>query len=143
MTRGHPPYVAIDEAQRYAAAQGCLVMAVNAQRPVMPFDFVTYHHGRMALVKVRRLRYAGYGVADIAVTCRDEIAALRAMPVSPGVSLQLHVRGPGRHWHWYLVLPDRIESAGSGGPVQGPRRTCRPGHGRLVSGQQTLDWAVL
>ena len=109
MTRGHPPHVAIGEAQHQAASRGCLALAVNTGATILPFDFVLYDEGRISLVRIRRLRYAGYGVADIASSCHNEIEALRAMTLPPEIPLQLHVRGPDRHWHIYRVLPDSIE----------------------------------
>ena len=96
----------------------------------MPFDFIACDQGRTSFVRVRRLRYAGYEVADIGFSCRDDIAALRAMPVLPGISLQLHVRGPDRHWHRYLVLPDEIIEAGEPEQV-----SCSPDHDRMAAGQ--------
>jgi|GEM_PF-5363607 hypothetical protein len=82
-------------------------------RDVLPFDFIACDQGRTSFVRVRRLWYAGYEVADIGFSCRDDIAALRAMPVLPGISLQLHVRGPDRHWHRYLVLPMKLLRPGN------------------------------
>ena len=108
MTRGYRPVVAINEAQQEAKGRGCLVTAVSTGS-MLPFDFVIYDRGRIRLVRIRRLRYAEYEIADIAFTCREEIAALRAMPVSPDISRELHVRGPERYWHHYRVLQDRIE----------------------------------
>jgi hypothetical protein len=112
LTRGHPPTVAIGEAQRQAASMGCPVLAMSTGGTILPFDFVIYDQGSISLVRVRRLRYAGYDIADIEVSCRKEIEALRAVTVGPEISRQLHVRGPDRHWHRYLVLPDSIEEIG-------------------------------
>ena len=121
MTRGHPPYVAIGEAQSLEASRGCLVLAVSTAGIILPFDFVIYDQGRISLVRVRRLRYAGYEVADIEVSCRKEIEALRAISVGPEISRQLHVRGPDRNWHRYLVLPDSVEEIGKEGGRCGER----------------------
>jgi len=120
LTRGHPPYVAIEEAKRQATFPGSLVLAMSTGGIILPFDFVVYDQGRIILVRVRRLRYAGYDIADIEVSCRKEIEALRAMTVGPEISRQLHVRGPDRHWHRYLVLPDSIEVIVDTGDTDGP-----------------------
>jgi len=115
--------MAIGEAQRLAASQGCPVLAVSTAGFILPFDFVIYDQGRIILVRIRRLRYAGYDVADIEVSCRKEIEALRAITVGPEISRQLHVRGPDRHWHRYLVLPDSVEELGKEGGKCGERVT--------------------
>ena len=105
MTRGHPPYVAIGEAQRRAKARGLLVLAVE---PVgeLPFHFVTGDRGCISLVRVRRLKYPGYGIAEIEHSCKNDIAALRSITVTQEIFRELWVRGPDRRWYRYLVQPD-------------------------------------
>jgi len=66
--------------------------------------------GQITLVRVRRLRYAHYGLPDIAVSCEREILELHGLPVSYDTSRELWVRGPDRHWHRYVILQDRIEA---------------------------------
>jgi len=104
--------VAIGEARQAAASRGCPVLAVSTGGVILPFDFVVYDQGRIILVRVRRLRYSGYEIADVEFSCRKEIEALRTISVGPEISRQLHVRGPDRHWHRYLVLPDSVEELG-------------------------------
>jgi hypothetical protein len=109
MTRGRYPLVAIGEAQRRAVSWGfALFLIVSGEK--LPFDFVIGDGRRISIVRVRRLKYAGYGTADIARTCACEIAALRALAVPEGICRELWVRGPDRSWHRYLVLPDAIEA---------------------------------
>jgi hypothetical protein len=108
MTRGCRPVVAIGEAQRKAQAWGLMLIGVIADTR-LPFDFVINDRGRISLVRVRRLKYATYGIADIRRSCAGEIAVLRHMPVPEGICRELWVRGPDRNWHRYLVLPDTIE----------------------------------
>ncbi|MFA5078563.1 MAG: hypothetical protein WC541_03655, partial [Dehalococcoidia bacterium] len=62
------------------------------------------------LVRVRRLRYARYGLPDITMSCKREILELQGIPVSENTSRELWVRGTDRHWHRYVIFPDRIES---------------------------------
>jgi hypothetical protein len=108
MTRGHPPYVAIGEAERSSVAWGYRLMTVNADGP-LPFDFIINDRGCISLVRVRRLKYPQYRIPDIGILCKTAIGELRQMPVPGGIYRQLWVRGTDRHWHRYLVLPDSIE----------------------------------
>jgi hypothetical protein len=109
MTRGHKPVVAIGEAKRKAAAWGFMLIALVTEAE-LPFDFVINDRGRTSLVRVRRLKYAGYGISDILRLCGQEIAELRTIPAPDEIYRELWVRGPGRDWHRYLVLKDTIEA---------------------------------
>jgi hypothetical protein len=108
MTRGHRPFVAIRETAEILTARGAVIVTVSPECG-LPFDLVTWEGGVITLIRVRRLKYAGYSVDDIAVSCAREIAELHRLPVMEQIYLELHVRGPDRHWHRYLVLPDRLE----------------------------------
>jgi hypothetical protein len=108
MTRGHRPFTAIQETSRIIAARGAVIIAVSPECG-LPFDLVTWEGGVITLIRVRRLKYTGYSVEDIAVSCAREIAELHRVPVMERIYRELHVRGPDRHWHRYLVLPDRLE----------------------------------
>ena len=105
MTRGHPPYVTIGEAERKAKARGLLVLALEPAGE-LPFHFVTWERSCISLVRVRRLKYPGYGIEEIEHSCKNDIAALRAMNVPVEIFRELQVRGPDRHWYRYIVLPD-------------------------------------
>lgn len=107
MTRGHPPHVAIGEAGRKAKARGWLVLVLE---PVgeLAFHFITCDRGCVSLVRVRRLKYPGYGTAEIEHSCKNDIAALRSIPVTEEIFRELWVRGPDRHWYRFLVLPDSL-----------------------------------
>jgi len=109
MTRGHPPHVAIGEAERKARARGLMVFSLEPEGD-LPFHFVICDRDCISLVRVRRLKYPGYGVAAIEQSCKNDIAALRAIPVTPEIIRELWVRGPDRTWHRYLVLKDTIEA---------------------------------
>jgi hypothetical protein len=119
MTRGYRPVVAIGEAQRKAVAWGLRVMNVEAETR-LPFDFVVDDRGRTSLVRVRRLKYAGYGTAGIERTCRQQLAELRQLPDLGSVSSELWVRGPDRSWHRYQVGKDSLEPCGDSGPGEMP-----------------------
>jgi hypothetical protein len=107
MTRGHPPYVAIGEAERKAKARGLLVLALEPAGE-LPFHFVTCIRDCISLVRVRRLKHPGYAVADIEHSCKNDIAALRSMSITRDIVRELWVRGPDRHWYRYLVQPDQL-----------------------------------
>jgi hypothetical protein len=83
-------------------------MTINADGS-FPFDFVINDRGCTSLVRVRRLKYPQYRIPDIEILCKTAIGELRQMPVPEGIYRQLWVRGPDRHWHRYLVLPDSVE----------------------------------
>ena len=108
MTRGHPPHVAIGEAERKARAEGVMVFALEPEGD-LPFHFVICDRDCISLVRVRRLKYPGYGIAAIEHSCKNDIAALRAVSVTPEIFRKLWVRGPDRHWYRFLVLKDGIE----------------------------------
>ena len=109
MTRGYKPVVAIGEAKRRAQARGFVLIAVETDIQ-LPFDFVIKDRDRISLVRVRRLKYAQYGTADILRLCAREIRELREVPVGDEIFRELWVRGPDRTWHRYLVLKDTIEA---------------------------------
>jgi hypothetical protein len=109
MTRGYKPVVAIGEAQRKATAWGFLLIVVKTEAQ-LPFDFVTEKRGRISLVRVRRLKYSQYGIADIMRSCRQEIKELRELRSPEGIHRELWVRGPDRAWHRYLILEEEIET---------------------------------
>ena len=108
MTRGHPPWVAISEAMHHAERLGYLVSGVNSR--TLPCNFMAIHDGQVTFVRVRRLRYGNYRLPDIAVSCKREILELQGIPVSDDTSRELWVRGPDRHWHRYVIFPNRIEA---------------------------------
>ena len=108
MTRGYPPWVAIEEAMHYAERLGYLVSGVNSR--TLPCNFMAIDEGQITLVRVRRIRYAHYGLPDIAVSCKREILEHQGIPVSDDTGRELWVRGPDRHWHRYAIFPDRIET---------------------------------
>lgn len=108
MTRGHPPYVAIQEAERKAKKRGVMVFAVEPKGD-LTFHLVICDRDCISLVRVRRLKYPGYTVAAIETSCKNDIAMLRAIPVTREIFRELWVRGPDRHWYRYLVLPGSLE----------------------------------
>ena len=109
MTRGYKPVVAIGEAQRRATAWGFVLIGLVTEAK-LPFDFVINDRGRTSLVRVRRLKYSSYGIADIMKLCGQEIEELRELTIPDGIFRELWVRGPDRHWHRYLVLAESIEA---------------------------------
>jgi len=109
MTRGYRPVVAIGEAQRRATAWGFVLIGLVTEAK-LPFDFVINDRGRTTLVRVRRLKYSSYGIADIMKLCGQEIKELQGLRIPDGIYRELWVRGPDRTWHRYLVLAESIEA---------------------------------
>lgn len=108
MTRGYRPVIAIGEAKQKAQVLGLLVFTLEPGDN-LPFHFVICNRECISLVRVRRLKYPGYDVAAIEHSCRNEIEILRALPVTQEIFRELWVRGPGREWYRYLVLPGSVE----------------------------------
>jgi hypothetical protein len=108
MTRGYRPVIAIGEAKKKALAWGLLVFTLEPGDH-LPFHFIICNRECISLVRVRRLKYPGYDVATIGHSCRNEIEILRALPVTREIFRELWVRGPGREWYRYLVLPGSVE----------------------------------
>ena len=109
MTRGYKPVIAIGEAQRRATAWGFVLIGLVTEAK-LPFDFVINDRGRTSLVRVRRLKYSSYGIADIMKLCGQEIKELQGLRIPDGIYRELWVRGPDRTWHRYLVLAESIEA---------------------------------
>ena len=100
--------MAIMEAMRKAKAWGCRIIdATNARK--LPIHFVIVDHGCMSIVRVRRLKYAGYRCEDIEKSCASDLKEIRRMDLAEEIYRELWVRGPDRIWNRYLVLKDRIE----------------------------------
>jgi hypothetical protein len=108
MTRGYRPVIAIGDAKQKAVAWGFDLVIVETQKKI-PFDFVIDDRGCISLVRIRRIKYPQYGIADIQRTCAQETRELRTLPVPEGIYCELWVRGSDRSWHRYLVLPDSVE----------------------------------
>ena len=108
MTRGHPPYVAIQEAERKAKKRGVMVFALEPEGD-LTFHLVICDRDCISLVRVRRLKYQGYTVTAVEASCKNDIALLRAIPVTLEIFRELWVRGPDRQWYRYLVLPGSLE----------------------------------
>lgn len=108
MTRGYRPVIAIGEAQRRATAWGFMLIELVTVAK-LPFDFIIDDRGCVSLVRVRRLKYSQFGIAEIVRSCGQEIQALRELPVPEGIYRELWVRGPDRQWHRYLVHGEGVE----------------------------------
>jgi hypothetical protein len=103
---GRRPKIAIKEAERHAAALGYTVLVPETRAP---YDFMAVKDGHPVFVRVRRIKHSLYAVPDTEHSCGKEIADLRKI-VFPGASRQLWVRGAGRLYPHYLVLPDTVEA---------------------------------
>jgi hypothetical protein len=108
VSRGRRPKIAIEEAERHAAALGYEVLVPNIEGAL--YDFMAVRQGQPTFVRVRRIKYHRYSVAEIEHSCGREIACLRSIIFSGDASRELWVRGSSRNHHRYLVLPDRVEA---------------------------------
>ncbi|MFA4826189.1 MAG: hypothetical protein WC593_13640 [Methanoregula sp.] len=108
MTRGYKPVVAITEAQRHAIGWGLIMIGLITDAK-LAFDFIIHDRGCTSLVRVRRLKYAGFRLETIGRSCAQEIRELRELKVPEGIYRELWVRGPERTWHRYRILPETID----------------------------------
>ena len=109
MTRGCRPVVAIGEAQRRAAAWGFLPIGLVTEAK-LPFDFMIQMEDTIRIVRIRRLKYASYGIKNIMRSCAGEIRELCGLAIPEGIIRELWVRGPDRSWHRYIVRLEGIEA---------------------------------
>ena len=111
MTRGKRPIVAIGEAKRSAVAAGFVLVELITEAE-LAFDFVVHRDRITSLVRVRRLKQAGFRVANIMRACAQPIAELQSCTLPDQLVRELWVRGPARAYHRYRVLPDTVEELG-------------------------------
>ncbi|NMB80044.1 MAG: hypothetical protein GYA23_13230 [Methanomicrobiales archaeon] len=102
------PMIAILEAMHKAEAWGCRILEARSNRK-LPVHFAIYDHGCTSIVRVRRLKYAGYRCEDIERSCATDIKEIRKMDLAEEIFRELWVRGPDRTWNRYVVFPDCIE----------------------------------
>ncbi|MGA2121773.1 MAG: hypothetical protein ABSG49_06975 [Methanoregula sp.] len=117
MSRGKRPVVAIGEAKRSAVAAGFMLIEL-VTAAVLPFDFVVHRDGTSSVVRVRRLKQAGFRIENILRACAQELKELRESTLLDGLIRELWVRGPARAFHRYRVLPETVEEIGI--PAQSP-----------------------
>lgn len=111
MTRGKRPVVAIGEAKRSAVLAGFVLVDLVTEAE-LAFDFVIHRDRIASLVRVRRLKQAGFRVANIMRACAQPIAELQSCTLPDQLVRELWVRGPARAFHRYRVLPDAVEEIG-------------------------------
>jgi hypothetical protein len=111
MSRGKRPVAAIGEAKRSAAAAGFQLIELVTELELL-FDFVVRMDGVVSLVRIRRLKFAGFRIENIQRHCAEPIADLRAVGMPEGLVRELWVRGPARAFHRYWILPDTIKEIG-------------------------------
>jgi hypothetical protein len=121
MSRDKIPDTTIGEAKRKALAWGFRLIDI-ANPEDLDFDFAVERDGVTSLVRVRRLKHAGFLVAEILLTCDAQIRELRECTTFRGSDLQLWARGPARPFHRYRVLPDTIEELGEPDPLPADER---------------------
>jgi hypothetical protein len=111
MSRGKRPVVATAEAKRYAVAAGFLLIELITEAE-LPIDFVVRRDGITSLVRVRRLKQAGFRVVSILMACAQPIQEMRNFSCPEGLVLELWVRGPARAFHRYRITPETVEEIG-------------------------------
>ena len=125
MTRGKRPVVAIGEAKRNAVAAGFILAEVVTETEI-PFDFVVQKERITSLVRVRRLKQAGFRVANILRACAQQIADLRSCTLPDQLVRELWVRGPARAFHRYRVSRDTVEEIGIAAILRSPESGADP-----------------
>jgi hypothetical protein len=108
MSRGKRPVVTIGEAKRAAIAAGFMLIELISVA-VLPCDFMVDRDGVTSIVRVRRLKQAGFRIENILRACAQQIRELRERTLMKGEIPELWVRGPARAFHRYRVLPDTVE----------------------------------
>lgn len=108
MSRGKRPLVAIGEAKRAAVAAGFILIELKTATEI-PFDFVVRRDGVTSIVRVRRLKQAGFRIENILRACAQQIRELRERSLMKELIPELWVRGPARAFHRYRVLPETVE----------------------------------
>jgi hypothetical protein len=111
MTLGKRPVAAIGEAKRNAVAAGFILIELVTEAE-FPFDFVVQKDGTTSLVRIRRLKQAGFRIANVLTACAQPIKEMRGHHIPDGLIPELWVRGPARAFHRYRVLPEMVEETG-------------------------------
>jgi hypothetical protein len=122
MNRDKRPEAAIGEAKRKAMAGGFQVIGM-ARPEELAFDFAVQRDGVTSLVRVRRLKQAGFRVANILRACARQIRELRECTLFKGSERELWVRGPARAYHRFRVLPETLEELPDPGVPPAPAGT--------------------
>ncbi|WP_321507947.1 hypothetical protein [uncultured Methanoregula sp.] len=84
--------------------------------------------GRTSLIRVRRLKYAGYEQDTIRKTCAQQISELQGLNLPEEIHRELWVRGPERSWHRYRVMSGTIQEV-TNTPQDPPARNSGNGEG--------------
>lgn len=122
MNRDKRPEAAIGEAKRKAIAGGFRIIEM-VRSEELAFDFAVQRDGVTSLVRVRRLKQAGFRVANILRACGRQIRELRECTLFQGSERELWVRGPARAFHRFRVLPETLEELGDPGVPPFPAGT--------------------
>jgi len=111
MTRGKKPTTAIDEAKACAEKMG--YRWCRNTDPAFPFDAFMFRDMVITVVKVKKIRYAIHEKNPIEKKFRDEIEALRSLPMPALVLRELWVRTQDeRAWRRFMVLGDVVGELG-------------------------------
>jgi hypothetical protein len=111
MTRGKKPTTAIDEAKACAEKMGYRWCRNTDE--TFPFDAFMFRDMVIAVVIVKKIRYAISGKNPIEKRFPDEIEALRSLPMPALVLRELWVRTQDeRAWHRFIVLNDVVGELG-------------------------------
>jgi hypothetical protein len=122
MNQDKRPDAAIGEAKRKAVTAGFrLIEMVRSEE--LEFDFAAERDGVTSLIRVRRLKHAGFRVENIQRSCARQIRELRDCTLFPGSDRELWVRGPARGFYRFRVLPETLEELGDPGTAPAPAAT--------------------
>jgi hypothetical protein len=103
--RGIKPTTAIEEAQRCAEKMGYhWVKNIAAD---LPFDAFMFRQAVIAVVRVKKVRYAIDDDVIIEKKFPDEVCELRSLPLPPSVLRELWIRTQNeRTWRRFYILPE-------------------------------------
>jgi hypothetical protein len=103
--RGVRPTKAIEEAQRCAEKMG--YHWIKNIDPSLRFDAFIFRQAVIAVIKIKKIRYAVDENAFVENLFPEEVEALRLLPLPPNVLRELWIRTQNeRAWHRFYILPD-------------------------------------
>jgi hypothetical protein len=103
--RGRKPTTAIEEAQRCAEKMGYHWVKNTVKG--LPFDAIMFRQAVIAVVKVKKVRYAIDDEVIIEKKFPDEVCELQSLPLPLSVLRELWIRTQNeRAWRRFYILPE-------------------------------------
>jgi hypothetical protein len=103
--RGRKPTTAIEEAQRCAEKMGYHWIKNTVKD--LPFDAFMFRQAVIAVVKVKKVRYAIDDEVIIEKKFPDEVCEMQSLPLPPSVLRELWIRTQNeRAWRRFYIFPE-------------------------------------